>query len=130
MSRENKMEYKNWRQFGIRVRKSRESIGLTRERFADMINRTENYVLSLEKGDKGCSVHTLYQICNALKVSANYLLYGDDDMKKMTDENKNDKQILAEIINRINDKEAKVLREVIVAIYPNLKEIIEEEEKK
>ena len=127
MSRINRLEYKDWKGFGARVRKARESIGMTREKLADMINRTENYILSLEKGDKGCSVHTLHQICVALKISANYLLYGDDDMRKI-DNGKTDKEILKEIIERVNDQEAKVLKEVIVAIYPNLKQIIEDKE--
>lgn len=129
MSRENRCEYKNWKDFGARVRKARESIGLSREKLADMINRTENYTLSLEKGDKGCSVHTLHQLCISLKVSANYLLYGDEDMKKI-DKNRTDKQILSEIVERINDDEAKVLKDVIIAIYPNLKEIIKEQKEK
>ena len=49
MSRTDKKEYKDWKGFGERTKKARESIGLTREKMSEMIDRTENYVLSLEK---------------------------------------------------------------------------------
>jgi len=52
MSRTNRKEYEDWKGFGERTKRSRESLGLTREKFAEMIDRTENYTLSLEKGDK------------------------------------------------------------------------------
>ena len=77
MSRVDRREFKDWKGFGARTRKCRESVGMTRERFAEMIGRTENYLLSLEKGDKSCSIHTLHQICTSLKESPDYILYGD-----------------------------------------------------
>lgn len=126
MSRVDRKEFKDWKGFGARTRKSRESVGLTRERFAEMIDRTENYLLSLEKGDKSCSIHTLHQICTSLKESPDYILYGDS-MKK--EKQNTDKEILLEIINKCNPSELKVLREVAVALYPNFKEILKENEK-
>lgn len=122
MSRVDKNEYKDWKGFGERTRKSRESIGITREKFSEMIDRTENYVLSIEKGDKSCSIHTLHQICSSLNQSSDYILYGDN-MEKDVNKNNTDKEILLEIINRCNPQELKVLREVSVAIFPKLKEI-------
>lgn len=121
MSRVDKNEYKDWIGFGARVRKHRESIGLTREKFADMIDRTENYVLSLEKGDKSCSVHTLYQISKSLKVPTDTLLYGDVDMK----EDYTNKEILQNIIERCNEVEAAVLKDIAVATFPHLNQIKE-----
>lgn len=123
MSRVDRKEFKDWKGFGERTRKCRESVGLTRERFSEMIDRTENYLLSLEKGDKSCSIHTLHQICTSLKESPDYILYGDS-MKK--EKQNTDKEILLGIINKCNPSELKVLREVAVAIFPNLKEITKE----
>jgi len=123
MSRVDKNEYKDWKGFGERTRKSRESIGITREKFSEMIDRTENYVLSFEKGDKSCSVHTLHQICSTLKQSPDYILYGDI-MKKDVNKKYTDKEKLLEIINRCTPQELKILRDVSVAIFPNLEEII------
>ena len=123
MSRVDKNEYKDWKGFGERTRKSREAIGITREKFSEMIDRTENYVLSFEKGDKSCSVHTLHQICSTLKQSPDYILYGDK-MKKDVNKKYTDKEVLLEIINRCTPQELKILRDVSVAIFPNLEEII------
>lgn len=122
MSRVDKNEYKDWKGFGERTRKSRESIGLTREKFSEMVDRTENYVLSLEKGDKSCSIHTLHQICSSLKQSPNYILYGDR-MKKDNDNKNTDKDILLEIINRCDEDEIAILKDVAITLFPNLNKL-------
>lgn len=123
MSRLDKKEYTDWKGFGERIKNSRESLGLTREKFSEMIDRTENYELSLEKGDKSCSIHTLHQICSSLKEPADYILYGDA-MRKNIKNNGTNKEVLIEIINRCNDEELEVIKDLIVATYPNLKKII------
>ncbi len=119
MSRSDRREYTDWKGFGKRIRKSRESIGLTREKFSEMIERTENYVLSLEKGDKSCSIHTLYQISKNLKVPTDTLLYGDIEMKN----DYTNKEILLEIINRCNDEQLSIIKDIVVATFPNLDKI-------
>ena len=86
MSRKNRYEYTDWKGLGNRVKSYREQIGITKEKFAEMINRTENYLSELEKGNRSCSVH--------------------------------------EIINRCNEEELNVLKDVIVAIYPDLNKIL------
>lgn len=119
MSRVDKNEYKDWKGFGERTKNSRESIGLTREKFSEMIDRTENYILSLEKGDKSCSIHTLHQICSSLKESSDYILYGDK-MEKNNDKKGTNKDILLEIINRCDEDEIAILKDVAITLFPNL----------
>lgn len=124
MSRVDKNEYKDWKGFGERTRKSREGIGLTREKFSEMVDRTENYVLSLEKGDKSCSIHTLHQICSSLKQSPDYILYGDK-MEKNNENKNTDKDILLEIINRCDEDEVAILKDVAITLFPNLTKLKE-----
>ena len=112
-------EYNNWIAFGSRVRANREKLGLSREKLAEMIDRSENYLISLEKGDKSCSIHTLHQLSVSLKVSADDLLYGE----KLESKNYTDREILQSMIERCNENELKVIKDVIVAMYPHLKEI-------
>lgn len=119
MSRVNRFEYQDWKGFGARVKKNRELIGITKERFAEMINRSENYIAELEKGNTSCSVHTLHQITKALKVSSDVLLYGDVEMKKEY----TNKEILLEMIERCDEEELAVIKEVIVALFPNLDKV-------
>ncbi len=123
MGRANRYEYQDWKNFGARVKDSRKQIGMTKEKFAECINRTENFVSEIEKGNKSCSLHTLHQITKVLKVSADYLLYGEKvDMKKEY----SNKEILQEIINRCSEEELGVIKDLVVAIYPNFKHILKE----
>ena len=85
-----------------------------------MINRSENFISEIEKGNNSCSVHTLYQISNALRVSTDKLLYGET----MKSKEYKDKDILHEIIDRCSEDEAKVIKDIIVATYPNLDKIV------
>ena len=120
MSRTDKKEYKDWKGFGERTKKARESIGLTREKMSEMIDRTENYVLSLEKGDKSCSIHTLHQIFVALRESSDNLLYGENmnNNKEYTN-----KEILKNIIDKCDEEELMILKDIILATFPNLSKI-------
>lgn len=126
MSRVNRYEYQDWESFGKRTKMYREQIGMTKEKFSEMINRSENYTAELEKGKTSCSVHTLHQISKTLKVSTDNLLYGEViDMKKEY----SNKEILQEIIDRCDEKELEVIKDLIVATYPNFSKIINKRKK-
>ena len=56
-----------------------------------------------------------------IKLPVDKLLYGDNMEKKRESTNK---EILHEIINRCNEEELNVLKDVIVAIYPDLNKIL------
>ena len=101
MSRTNRYEYQDWKGFGARTKNNRLAIGLTKETFADMINRSENYVSELEKGNSSCSVHTLYQISKALKVPSDNLLYEESEMYRK--EEYSNKEILILMINKFQN---------------------------
>ena len=120
MSRVNRYEYEDWKGFGSRVKIYREKIGMTKEKFAENINRSENYVNELEKGNTSCSVHTLHQISKTLKIPCDIILYGEIDMKK----NYTNKDILLEMIERCDEDELEILKDLASAIFPNLEKII------
>lgn len=122
MSRVNRFEYKDWKGFGSRVKRCREQINMTKERFAEEIGRSENFVAEIEKGNTSCSVHTLHKISEVLRVPTDTLLYGKVENMK---ESKSNKEILEEIINRCSDEELQVITDIIIATYPNLYKIVE-----
>lgn len=124
MSRVNRYEYQDWKGFGNRVKTNREKIGMTKERFAEKINRSENYVAELEKGNTSCSVHTLHQISKVLKIPTDQLLYGEVDMKKEY----TNKEIILEMIERCDEDQLEVIKDLIVAIFPDF-EIIDKHRK-
>lgn len=126
MSRVNRYEYNDWKNFGARTKMYREQIGMTKERFAESINRSENFVSELEKGNSSCSVHTLHQISKVLKIPTDNLLYGDvSNMKK----DYSNKEILEEIINRCDEEELQVIKDMVVSVYPHLNKVLKSKKK-
>ena len=123
MSRVNRYEYSDWKNFGIRIKKYREEIGISKEKFAEMINRSINYVSYLEAGKTSASVHTIHQISKALKVSVDNILYGEIEQ----DKDYTNKEKLQNIINRCNENELSILSNVAIAIFPSFQKILEEQ---
>lgn len=119
MSRVNRLEYKDWKGFGARTKCFREQINMTKEIFAEEINRSMNCVSELEKGNVGCSVHTLHQISKTLKIPTDRLLYGEVEMPK----DYSNKEILQNIIDRCDEEELAILKDIVVATFPNIDRI-------
>lgn len=113
-------EYKDWRNFGIRVKNSRNSVGMTVEKLAEKSSRTENFIFRIEAG-QSCSVHTLYQLSKALNKSSDYLLFGED--MKTEEINYSDREIIDNILNQCDEKQLKVIKEVLIAICPNFDDL-------
>lgn len=126
MSRVDRYEYQDWIGFGERTKQYRTQIGISKEKFAEMINRSENFVSDLEKGKTSASVHTVHQISKALKVSTDNLLYGE---KMSKNKEYTSKEILQNIIDRCNEEELEIIKDIIVATYPNFNKIVDKRKK-
>lgn len=61
-------------QFGKRVRIRRLVLGLTQEQLAEKIGVCAAYIGHIERGSRKLSVETLYALCRALDVSADWLM--------------------------------------------------------
>jgi len=62
---------------GIRIRNQREFLGFTREQVAEMIDVTPKFCSDIELGVKGMSLKTLNLLSNTLRLSTDYILYGN-----------------------------------------------------
>lgn len=113
-------EYNDWKNFGIRVKNSRNSIGMTVEKLAEKSERTENFIFRIE-GGQSCSIHTLYQLSKALNKSSDYLLFGED--MKTEEINYSDREIINNILNQCDEKQLKIIKEVLIAICPNFDDL-------
>ena len=60
-----------------RIRKAREDMGYTREKFAEKLDVSVSYLAELERGRTGISVKLLTRVCGLLGLSADYVLFGD-----------------------------------------------------
>ena len=63
---------------GARIRIKRESLGMTQQELADMVNVTRNTISRYENGETEVGVITLNNIADALSVTVLWLLFGFD----------------------------------------------------
>lgn len=87
-----------------RIRKAREDMGYTRERFAEALDVSVSYLAELERGRTGISVKLLTKVCSVLGLSADYVLFG---------QGRDDDALRADRISRIDDRYLPVLDGVI-----------------
>ncbi len=78
-----------------RIRKARENMGYTREKFAEKLDVSVSYLAELERGRTGISVKMLTKVCNILGLSADYVLFGEE---------RKEDALRADAIRRINSK--------------------------
>ena len=87
---------------GARIRNKRESLGMTQQELADMVNVTRNTISRYENGETEVGVITLNNIADALSVTVLWLLFGFDyendiynNLLKLTER---DRQIVVDTI--------------------------------
>lgn len=61
---------------GLRIREIRERMHLTREEFSEKCDLSVSFLAAVESGRKGISSKTIYKICSACNISADYLILG------------------------------------------------------
>jgi len=71
----------DWNAVGLRIRKQREFFKYTREQFAELLEVTPKFCSDIELGLKGMSVPTLCRISEVLKVSTDFILFGQEEEK-------------------------------------------------
>lgn len=90
-----------------RIRKARENMGYTREKFAEKLDVSVSYLAELERGRTGISVKMLIKVCNVLGLSADYVLFGTERSK--------DAERL-DSIHRINDRYLPLIDKMIAEL--------------
>ena len=78
MRREFELKQLDSMEMGIRVRKQREFLHLTREDLAGYLGVSSKFIADIEYGEKGISLKKLYLLTQILEVSADYLLAGTE----------------------------------------------------
>ncbi|MGN1016264.1 MAG: helix-turn-helix domain-containing protein [Faecousia sp.] len=87
-----------------RIRKAREDMGYTREKFAEKLDVSVSYLAELERGRTGISVKMLIKVCNVLGLSADYVLFGTE---------RTGDEMRLDAIRRIDEKYLPLLDKVI-----------------
>lgn len=64
---------------GNRIQEARLKKGMTGAELGAYIGRSANTVSRIERGEISCDIEKLYIICKCLDVSADYLLFGEEE---------------------------------------------------
>lgn len=122
----------NHKDIGLRVRLERDKLGLSRERFAEIVGLSSFYIGQIERGDRKMSIDTLANISTALNISVDYLLYGytyymenisvleafDDVYKESVDEELRE---LLKILRGSSKEQISIIKDVCKIILPSIK---------
>lgn len=81
-----KLKEINKKEMGIRIRARRESLNMSREELGKTISVTAKFIADIEYGDRGVSLKNLYKLKQALGVTADFILDGEES--NMPDEEK------------------------------------------
>lgn len=66
----------DYRKIGNRIRQERECLGISREKFAELVGLSAVYIGQIERGERKMSLDTLAVISKRLRTSLDYLLLG------------------------------------------------------
>ena len=91
----------------MRIRKAREDMGYTREKFAEKLDVSVSYLAEVERGRTGISVKMLVKVCNVLGLSADYVLFGTD---------RTEDTVRMDAIRRIDPKYLALLDKIITEL--------------
>lgn len=61
---------------GLRIREIRESMHLSREKFSEKCDISTSFLADIERGKKSLTAKTVYKICTACNISADYIILG------------------------------------------------------
>lgn len=102
------MQNIDYAEIGRRIRRVRKMQNLTQEMAAEKCDITAAYYGNIERGDKKMSVETLAKVSKGLKISVDYLLFGDEQDKLA--------EYLSEIQQTVDEKQMEKYLTIIKAV--------------
>ncbi len=108
------MDNINYIEIGKRIKSERERLGITREKFSELVGISATYLSQIELGQRHPALPTTIKIASNLNITLDFLVYGERSL----DVNKDD---LIQIINHAQEKDLYVLKEILSAIIPSVK---------
>ena len=102
----------NLTEIGGRIKAHRKSLGISQEKLAEMIFVSPHYIYEIERGMKSMALETLMRISEALNLSTDYILFGNQEGKNAS---------LSEKLNGLNEEQRKRAELAFIALLPYLK---------
>lgn len=113
----------NQKEVGKRIKSIRESKGITRKEFAQMLNVSTHTIANYEQGQRGSNTNTLKKIAKALEVSTDELLVEKhkEEMKSFANSwNSKTEEERNSIINKTKEKWETEEKETIINTIINI----------
>lgn len=93
---------------GLRIREIRESMHLSREKFSEKCDISPSFLSDVERGKKSLTAKTIFKICTACNISADYIVLGHKEGF--------DKDVGIELLNSFNDEEMEHIINILYEI--------------
>ncbi len=105
--------YKN---IGERIRFERELLGISREKFAELMSLSPVYVGQIERGERKMSMDSLVNISKNLHSSIDYLVFGDNNSQLVKETTE-----IASLLYKCSNHESEIIGNIIKVILPHIK---------
>ena len=93
---------------GLRIREIRESMHLSREKFSEKCDISPSFLSDVERGKKSLTSKTIFKICTACNISADYIVLGHKEGF--------DKDVGIELLNSFNDEDMEHIINILYEI--------------
>jgi len=78
------MNQKLNKEVGKILREQRERLNLTREKLCEFVEISPTFLSEVERGKKGLSLDMFVKLCNGLGLSADYVLWGKEELEDVS----------------------------------------------
>lgn len=99
-------------EIGGRIKAYRKSMGISQEKLAEMINVSPHYIYEIERGTKTMSLETFATLSEALNLSTDYILFGNQIDNTVS---------LSEQLNRMDEEQRTRAESAFTALLPYIK---------
>lgn len=99
-------------EIGGRIKAKRKSAGISQEKLAEMIFVSPHYIYEIERGMKSVSLETLMNLSKSLKLSTDYILFGNQNAGGVS---------LSEQLNQLDEEQRIRAENAFKAILPYIK---------
>lgn len=114
----------NYQKLGMRIKKSRETMGLSQESFAEKADLSTTHISNIENGNSKVSLNSILTIANVLNVTVDYLIR--DSIINHTNTVKID---LSHIFDDCSKNETEFLLSLLLEAKEMLRKFVNEDDK-
>lgn len=104
------------KRIGNRIRQEREKLNFSREKFAEIVNLSPNFLGQIERGEASMSLETLIKISKNLRISLDYIIFGSSRDNSCTSDNE-----LLDLIKKCSKKEKEFAVKLLKELLPYIK---------